>query len=338
MRLLTISLFCLTVFAAMMMFGCSDTTTGPGGNWTDVDFPNYEEIVEEIAPPPYTAPLAKVGALDSMWTGTYLKKVFSMDESMSLYSNLDVFETEIENFEQYILYNDSTGEYMADTNGTDFITFSNLSSAVTFPTDIQAIMGTSIDVDYLLVMNNPDAEEGEAYHVGFTMTDTLQTVVIYNRINESAAITTTFCYWAKFDPVDSTIEMRGVTYKETTGVRSDRWAYIIHSNELDEFGYRMGWYADPEDQLTETLFGTIIGGGDRNDEFALTLREYVPADSTDYSYGMQQVFTLDGTAYAEGTSLITDASFTDYLDEANYFEYADMPTALFASPFAQSIQ
>jgi len=335
MRNLISAFFCLTVFAAALIPGCSGTATGPGGNWTDVDFPNYEEIVEEIAPPPYTAPVTKLAAIDSMWIGTYLKKVFSLEESMSLYSNLDVFEEEVEAIEQDLMYNDSTGEYMADTSNSDYVTLTALSSPITFPTDIQAVMGTSIDVEYFVNLAYPNMTQGEAKHVGFTLTDTLQTIVVYNRINESENIITTFCYWAKFDPIDSTIEMRGITYNETTGIRSDRWAYIIKSNDQEEFDYRMGWYADPEGDLTDNLFGTIVGGGDRDDEFVLSVREFVPADSNEYNTGLQQVFTLDGTAYAEGTSLVSDAAFTDYLEESDYFEYSDMPTELIPSPFVQ---
>jgi len=329
--------FGLTVLAAVIILGCSGTTGPGGGDWTDIDFPNYREIVEEIAPPPYTAAIAKANAIDSMWTGTYLRKVFSLDEPMSLYSNLEIFQGEVDEIEQILSYNDSTGEYSVDSNSTQFVTIAELSSPTTFPTDIQAVMGTSIEVDYFITISYPNSTEGELNHVGFSITDTLHTLVIFNRINESAEITTTFCYWAKFDPVDSTIEMRGVTYKETTGVRSDRWAYIIQSDEEEEFGYRMGWYADPEGELTQTLFGTIIGGGDRNDEFALSTREYVPADSSDYfaEGALSDVFSIDGTAYVEGISLVTDAAFTEYMAEANYFEYADMPTALIASPFIQ---
>lgn len=323
--------------AAMIMligFACSDTGTAPMSGWGNPEFADYYEIIEEVAPPPYTAPAGKLAAIDSMWTGVYLKKVFDESEPMSLYSNLNIFDEEIEAVASYVLYNDSLEQYIVDSNMAQIATLTALTSEVTYPSDIQAFMGTSFKVDYLIEIDSPEMAAGDIRQIGFMITDTLQTVLVYHKLEQENDIES-YCYSAVFDPVDSTIEMRGVTYKLTDETTADSWGYIISSTEDKEFSYRMSWYADPQDQLVVPLLGCIIGGGDRNDEFALSVREYVPADSASYNteQASTEVFALSGTTYAEGTSLSTDAAFTDYLDDNNYFTLDDMPTGFVESPF-----
>jgi len=328
----------MALLATFTFMGCSDATTNSNNGWADAEFPDYEQIVEEVAPPPYEPPQASVGAVDPMWTNTYLGKVFSEYEPMSLYSNLATFQSMVDQVEMLLLYNDSLQAFALDSameGIEDYVQLTELSAATAFPADIQAIMGTDIDLDYFVSMEDPGSAEGYTAYMGFTYNETEQTICIYNSQDETSEISISQCYWAKYNPVDSTIEMRGVTFKDYGDGTSARWGYVITSDEDGEFAYRMSWYSDPEGGLTTTLLGCIIGGGERNGEFALSYRGYQPADSVDYieDQATAQVFQLNGTDFAEGTSLVTDAAFESYLDEDNYFHLEDMPTALFDSPF-----
>ncbi len=142
-------------------------------------------------------------------------------------------------------------------------------------------------------------------------------------------------YYFYYKPVYDSIVMKGVFYKDygTTPATSARWVYDIHSVGESDFAYRMSWYADPQGELTETMLGCIIGGGDKDVEFALSYREYCPADSADHfeEMSLQQVF---GPNFIEGTGLLS--SYADYLDESLFFTYDDMPGAFLTSPWALS--
>lgn len=100
-----IGLICLVAAIIFVAAGCSEDSTTPvgdgdGGGGGDsnivgegIDFAGFIDLVEEIAPPVYVAPVgAPSGESDSMWnTGDHplLGKVFSEDEPMSLWANMN---------------------------------------------------------------------------------------------------------------------------------------------------------------------------------------------------------------------------------------------------------
>ena len=90
--ILAVALFCLTVVCS----DDNDVPTGPGNGWSTINFADYEDLIGDIVPPVYTEPLASPAEIDPMWTSTFLNKVFSEDEPMSLYSNLEYFDELVE--------------------------------------------------------------------------------------------------------------------------------------------------------------------------------------------------------------------------------------------------
>ncbi len=328
-------MFTFVVFGLMIWAGCSDSGTNPANDeWSQADFADYEEIMEEIAPPPYEEPVASSGAIDPMWTGTFLKKVFSEDEPMSLYANLATFQETIDNLKQFLLV-DSNMNFMLDTAASDindWATLTELTDPTSIPAELQAVFGEEISLDYLVSVDFPGTDTGWVNHIAFSFSDTTQDIMVYMQRTEEAPIEISYLYYAHFNAEDSTIDMRGVVYKDYGDGTAASWSYLIDSDELENFAYRMSWYAALEEEETD-LLGCIIGGGNRDEEFALSYREYKPADSSDYFAGLSQeeVFALDGLEYVEGTGLIT--AFEDYVDEALFITYDDMPQALFSSPF-----
>ena len=91
----------------------------------------------------------------------------------------------------------------------------------------------------------------------------------------------------------------------------------------------MSWYADVEES---SLLGCIIGGGNKDDEFALLYRQFNPADAAvcDSNYILDQIFDanfnlLPLPEWGLGTSVY----------EGDLFTYDDMPPSLILSPWAE---
>ena len=330
--ILAVALFCLTVVCS----DDNDVPTGPGNGWSTINFADYEDLIGDIVPPVYTEPLASPAEIDPMWTSTFLNKVFSEDEPMSLYSNLEYFDELVEEIGFFLVMNEE-GDVAVDSsisegdvNSYDVCEITELTTAVPIPTALQDVFGISVAVENLATMDFPDMAEDEVLQLGFTINDDEQAVLAFQRQDETESITITTLYYFYMDMVDSSIVMRGAVYKDYGDDTSARWVYDIQSVDESDFAYRMSWYSDPEGELTETMLGCIIGGGDKDVEFALKYREYKPADSTDFyaDLSQEQVF---GPNYTEGSSLISE--FSTFVSADLFIVYDEMPSALMSSPF-----
>ena len=351
MRICKPNILALLLFSMLFLFvGCSDdsptgtTVDNNDTDWTSIQFADYGQLIEKIAPPVYESPQSSPSAFDDWTTGDYplLGKVFSESEPMSLYWNLETFEEILSEIEMFLLVNDS-GDIMVDStagdssgegNGDpgDYIEITELTTATTIPSGMDSIIGTSVTVENLITFNFPDMEVGEINQIGFTLNDDEQTILAFHRMHEEGTITMSMVYYAHFDAVDSSIIMKGVALKDYGDGTNASWAYNINSVNTSEFAYRMSWYSDdiPGD---DDMLACIIGGGDKDVEFALKYRQYIPANSTDHiaDWEMQQVF---GSSYStEGESLIT--AFSAFVSDDLFFGYGSMPTELLNSPWAE---
>ena len=87
-----LTLFTLALVLAFAL-GCSDDDSNPttsGSAWSEANFADFDQLVENIAPPVYEGPLAAPGD----WTTgevPLLGKVLGDEEPMALYTNLDQF-------------------------------------------------------------------------------------------------------------------------------------------------------------------------------------------------------------------------------------------------------
>jgi hypothetical protein len=313
-----------------LLAGCSsdDTGTGSGGNYSPVRFADYDQLISEIAPPQYTAPATAPGDIDPDWnTGSYplLGKVFSDEEPMSLYRNLDYFEELKTEVEQLLRVDDSTGEYLADS----MITVTTLTSPVTIPSVATGVLGSSISVGTLIETEFAGQPTGTINQLAFSKDSTQERILSYFYL-PAAGETESSIFYAHHNVADSSVTMKCVFVKfENDGSRHS-WVYDIHSVNDEDFAYSMSWYAP--DFGDTTGLGAVLGGGNRNTEFALRYRSYRPADSPviDSVNMLDQVFTGD---YAEGSSLLS--SYSAYIDESLIFGYSNHPQALLESPFTQ---
>jgi hypothetical protein len=80
------------------------------------------------------------------------------------------------------------------------------------------------------------------------------------------------------------------------------------------------------------MLGCIVGGGNKDVEFAMKYRQFKPADTTEMdSYSSyDQVF---GPNYSEGTGLISE--YDAYLADELIYTYEAIPSAQVVSPWAE---
>ena len=327
-------LFTLFAFACVLFaIGCSNDDgsgpTGPGGTGGAVIFADYLQLVEEVAPPVYTAPAVAPTAIDSLWdSGDYplLGKVFSSDEPMSLYSNVSAFDMFVDEFEDLIMVDDS-GEYLlADSS---WMNIHDLTEPVSLPTQLQPVFGQSVDLDQYITAVFPDAPAGQQLHMGFQKTDLTETILVWMTMppESDPSGSETNYYFGRYYPADSTFVIKGATVKHFSSDTAS-WIYDISSTADGNFQYRMSWFST---EIPDgTLLGTIVGGGDAGAEFALKYRQWIPADTADYDtlHASEQVF---GPNYSEGTGLIS--AYDTYLDDALIITYLETPRAPLPSPF-----
>ncbi len=333
MTLLKYLLTLCIVAGLILTVGCSDSdspTSGGTGSVSDVAFADYLSLVQDVAPPVYSAPASAPTAIDSLWdSGDYplLGKVFSETEPMSLYSNVGTFDNYVMSLEDLLRVDDSTGEYLADSS---WMTVTDLSSPVAFPAVLQPVFGNSVELDQYVSVIYPDTPEGWEMHLGFAQSDSVEIILAWTTMpsmDSSGGVESNF-YFANFFPVDSTFFIKGATVKH--GVDTASWIYDISSNANNDFEYRMSWFST---EIPEgTLLGTIIGGGNKDTEFALKYRQWIPADSSahDTLHMSEQLF---GPNYTEGTGLIS--SYDEYLNDSLIITYSETPREQLPSPFVQ---
>ncbi len=325
----------LTAFVFILFIGCSDDSsvnnpTGNTNNYTAVNFSQVTDIVKKVAPPVFTAPVAAPSNIDDWTSGSYplLGKVFGTDEPMSLYSNLNSLDETI-NMIEGVLQVDDSGNYLADS------TYATITELTT-PTNITGVAAnvlgfTSVDLNMLVNFTSPDNSDG-VYKFGFTLNDSIQTVLTYYSGPSYGSDTNTvesFLCYARASLIDSTVDIKGVFFKDYGNQTSARWVYDIQTTIDSTFTYRMSWYDDDFGGVSG--LGCIVGGGNKSTEFAMKYRQYRPADSSDYDnfYMFDQMF---GPNYSDlGTSIST--GYDSYTNDNLIFTLSYMPTALLTSPF-----
>lgn len=339
-------LFCLVAMIVIAAFGCSNETTSPTGDnnsnegFEAIDFAGFTELVEQIAPPVYTAegPLLS-GQYDSMWTnGDYplLGKVFSETEPMSLYTNianLDIYLEELADIYSELDSMDIENDTIEGPDpGEDFsVEIQTLTVSTSIPTQCQAILGfSSVDLETLIKMESVEGGSPRTMHGGFTVTDSIQKIMVYH-YSSNGTLTESALFYAIANLADSVIDIRGVFFKDYGNETSARWGYTINTVNESDFAYRMSWFSDESPEFS--LLGCIIGGGNKDEQFALKYRQYVPADTN----VVDSVFILDQTFDSNydyvGTGIAV--GYESFVVESDIFTIDAMPTALLTSPWAE---
>lgn len=354
-RNLGIGLLCMMIAVIIMAMGCSEDSTTPvgdGGGGNDggdgggdsnvvgegIDFAGFIDLVEEIAPPVYVPPVgAPSGEGDSMWiTGDHplLGKVFSEDEPMSLYANmnnLDNILSQISEMSRYIEDVETANDTVVTIEGQQGFTIElvNLTSATFIPeTYIEVFWTTTFELDKLIKLEQTGGDNPYSMHCGYTLSDTAQQVLVYHSMSDGT-IDESSLFYAHVNLVDSSIVIRSSFHKDYGDNTSASWIYQIFTVEEVNFGYRMSWYADIE---ASTFLGCIVGGGNKDDEFALLYRQFNPADAAEWDSltVLNQIFDanydlLPLPEWGLGTAVY----------EGDIFRYEDMPPSLILSPWAE---
>jgi hypothetical protein len=289
-------------------------------------FSEYTEMVRRIAPPEYSTPQTAPGAIDPVWThGEYsiLGKVFTDEGDQTLYGALAHLDMYVENINSLMMVDDSTGEpFLKDSSWAQF---HELTASTTIPSQCQAGLGmTSVSLSNLVKMQPPTDPAGSVWEIAFDVSNNEQTMLLFRRSQyESNWDVDVYYAWA--DLADSAFDIRQVRFSDNANGTVDKTILRISGDVHESFAYRMSWYSE---DLGDGLLGAIIGGGDKDVEFALRYHEYFPADSADCTTCLEQVF---GPNYTEGTGLLS--SYSQYLDESLLFLNDDMPVSEPTSPW-----
>ncbi|PWB73138.1 hypothetical protein C3F09_05515 [candidate division GN15 bacterium] len=343
------TLFVLVVILALVM-GCSSdkTTETPTQESNPVQMVDVGAIVEAVAPPLFTTPAASPSVIDSAWNGgnhPLLGNVFGSRDPQTLYANINDFKRSHEILTSTMRVDQNgnviLGQYVDShiaeiPSGQQMIHFTAVATALNGPTAIpaeaQAVIGTEVDVDYLVSVTVEEMP-GSVIRIAMTLNDSVQTIFQWDEGTSGADDQTRLVY-ANLDPRDSSFTFKGVGYCQhpvsDQWPNGDRfcWAYNITADANANFSYRMSYFSNGTPGMT--FLHSFLGGGNKDTEFALKYRIFSPADTAvcDSFMNREQVF---GPNYSEGVGLITD--YATYLADELMFPYSAVPQAMIANPW-----
>ncbi len=346
-RTTKILLLAMAVMALLLVVGCSDdeTPTTPDAQTYDIDIIDLQALVEQVAPPEYTGPSGAPSDIDSMWMygqSPLLEKVFGSVDPQALYANINSFAMSMDiitstmkvDADNHIITGVYVDSHLVDMGDGDVMlhftaTVTALADSTVIPDDAQSVLGTAVDLDYLISVEQVEMP-GAIVKIGMTLSDSEQTLMQYDTGSGDPADTETRLIYASLNPVDSTFVFKGVGYCEHEDGQMYNYAFNITSEANSDFALRVSWYSNGS--IESDLMNCVLGGGNKDTEFALSYRMFMPADTTvcDSNSIREQVF---GPDYTEGTGLITD--YATYVDEDLLFLYDAVPQAVIPNPWAE---
>jgi len=308
-----------------------------------VQLSEYSDLVEEIAPPPYSAggTLGKLffdpAIMDSIWKHgehALLGKVFGnseCDEPFALYRNMMELDESINQINMGL----ETGEDTIEVEEDDgyfhcVVEIEELTSPVAIPEECQSVIGfETIDLDYHLSFSVVEMEDVQL-DAGFKSTDSDETVLFFNSgVHEEEGqwngFTESNLFWATRDLVTDAIEIRCIFFK---GLDDDKvmWGYEIKTVGTNDFQYKLTWYSN-EQGVEDGFIGRIIGGGNNETEFILRYQDFNISDTLDPNNDIIQMFT--GNYSDAGADTI---GYAQYVIESDYYTYDELPTSLIDNP------
>ncbi len=350
-----ISVSCLFTFVCLLALiaGCSDNKTSQPPTTPDsnpIQLVDVGAIIENVAPPEYVAPAGSPSAIDSLWTSgqsPLLECVFGSHEPEALYSNINDFKMNHDiltstmrvDADGNIILGEYVDSHLVDMGDAEIMmhftaTVTALDGPTAVPASAQEVIGTEIDVDYLISVVADDMP-GSVIRIAMTLNDTAQTIFQWDEGTSNDDEQTRLVY-ASLDPRDSSFVFKGLGYCQhpvsEQWPNGDRfcWAYNITAEANSDFSYRMSYFSNGTPGMT--FLHTFLGGGNKDTEFALKYRMFEPADTTvcDSTWMRDQVF---GPNYSEGAGLLTD--YDEYLGDGLIFLYSAVPQEMIPNPFAE---
>lgn len=345
-----LSVFSVLVVMLLLISGCSDKkTTQPTAETSALQLVDLDGIVRAVAPPEFSAPSTSPNGndahgVDSVWLyGQYplVGKVFGSDDPQTLYANIRMFKMfmsivshslRVDANNQPILgvYNDSV--LVSDRGNNTMVhyaaTVTALTQATTIPTVAQAVIGTTVDVNYLISITVDEFPDGQV-KLGLALSDTAQTLCEWEGGMEDVGDQGSRLVYSSLDPRDSSFVFKGVGYVMHEGGEIFTYAFNMEASASADFTYRMSWYSN---NFVGGTLSSINGGGNKDVEFGLISRNFHPADSTDCDSNQTraQVF---GPNYVGGTSLVS--AYAAYFDESLIFHYDALPHEMLTDPWTE---
>jgi hypothetical protein len=344
-----LSLFVAAVCFLILAVGCSDKkTTNPTVAPQPVKIMAIDSLISRVVPPQYTAPTGSPSSLDSVWLyGSHplLSNVFGDNDPQTLYANISKFKMNVD-ICKHFLKADANGAVVTGAIGDSIRieetpgdsvwfhvtgTIARLNSAITIPEAAQAVVGASANLDYLISIQVSEVPTMRFY-IALKLTDTTQTFLQF--FKDTGEKGETQMVYLNLRKADSTFDFRGIghcvqaPYGESLDSSRFSWGYNITSSASANFAYRMAYTSNGWNGIN--MLFKFLGGGNKNTEFALRFRQWVPADTAvcDSLHLYDAVF---GPDYSEGSSLIT--AFDSYLNEDLLYPYSAIPQLPLANPF-----
>jgi hypothetical protein len=354
-------LLILSVLSVVPLFilGCgkkdSITNNPDNNNVIDVQLADYQELVSQIAPPEYGSSRFKSiadldsAAIDTFWYwGEYplLGKVFGQDEPMSLYRNIATLDNIVNQINMALdsLQHEGTDTFTITFTAPDTVVtcqaevmLEALTAPVAIPIDCQPGMGFSeIALDYHLRLTLLD-DINISFEMGFKTTDLNETFVCFQRMPHpretpsSPLEIESSLFYANRDKVTDAIQIKEVFFKDQGDSTKAIWVFEIKTVNENDFLYRMTWYSDQMGDMSG--MSCIIGGGNKDNQFALKYRQHRPAtlpepDPND-PYG--ELNRLFGPNYANLGDSIPEA-YIAITNPDSMYHYDDLPIALLDNP------
>ena len=105
-----------------------------------------------------------------------------------------------------------------------------LSAITPIPSVCQPIIGTAIDIDYMIELD-VDHDPGETIRIGLTITDTEQTILEYNRSATGATHVRCKLRYATLDLTDSTFVLEDADMHDCRDGHANKEAYLAEAHE-----------------------------------------------------------------------------------------------------------
>lgn len=343
---------CLTILLGGLMLaafvaGCSDddntTTPTTPGTVNPLEMVDVAAIIEQAVPPEFVAPSGSPMDIDSAWLygqSPILEKVFGSRDPQALYANINEFKLSMGIITSTMQVDENgdiiTGVYVDSALvafGDEEVmlhftaTVTTVVGPVAVPEDSQPILGESIDIDYLITVEQEEMPNA-IIKIGLKLSETEQTLWQWDAGSGDATDTESRSIYASLDPTDSSFAFRGLGYCLHEDGDMFTYAFDITADANADFTYRQSYYSPSN--LNPDFLHCVVGGGNKDEEFALKYRLFAPADTTvcDSLHMYDQVF---GPDYSEGTGLIS--AYEEYLSDDLIFMYDVIPMEMLVNPW-----
>ncbi len=340
------SIFCLTgvilVLAFGLFTGCGDDTSTPtGGLITGANqLSELISLVQEVAPPLYDGPgfsgspsLSPMPA-DSFWLEgetPWIGKAFGDKWPMALYTNIRRIDSNIVLLNFALENGEGTHNRVVGTDTTSVtVTYSELADPTVVPVGLQTVLGATT----VSLQNYVRIVEGETViDAAFSVSDTENSLMIYHSLPADAEAEIgreTRVFYADLNLTTGIINLAGGNYREMEVGLFYGSAFKFGNDADNNFDFRMSYLVENQ-TYSFSMVECLIGGGHKDDGFAIRHAMFIPADGP-LSENNEVVSVFSAPNYTYGGTEVSDG-LAPYVADANLFDVNDLPSTWFSNPW-----